>query len=134
VIVTGDLTQSLGAPVKRGDLLYEVAPAQQYRLRLKVDERDITGLALGQRGAVRLASLPGSELDFEVGRITPVSATEEGKHFFYVEAHLDGVDQGQLSPGMTGIARVHVGERSYLWIWFHRAFDRARLWYWRVQA
>jgi biotin carboxyl carrier protein len=39
VIVSGDLTQSLGAPLERGEVLFEVAPLDSYRVVLEVDER-----------------------------------------------------------------------------------------------
>ena len=133
VVVSGDLSQSLGVPVKRGDLLYEIAPVEQYRLLLKVDERDIVALAVGQRGEVNLSSMPGNAISFEISKITPVSVTTEGSNFFYVEAILDDNEgDAGLSPGMTGVAKVDAGERAYMWIWFHRSVDWLRLWYWRL--
>ena len=50
IIVSGDLSQSLGSPVERGQVLFEVAPLDGYRIVLRVDERDIPYVALGQRG------------------------------------------------------------------------------------
>ena len=41
IVVSGDLSQQLGAPVERGNVLFEVAPLNAYRIVLKVDERDI---------------------------------------------------------------------------------------------
>jgi len=48
ILVSGDLSQSLGAPVQRGDLLFEIAPLGQYRVILEVDERDISEVSVGQ--------------------------------------------------------------------------------------
>jgi hypothetical protein len=42
VVVKGDLSQSLGAAVERGNVLFELAPLDSYRVIMKVDERDIT--------------------------------------------------------------------------------------------
>jgi hypothetical protein len=50
IVITGDLSQQLGAPVERGNVLFEVAPLDEYRIVLKVDERDIVELQLGQQG------------------------------------------------------------------------------------
>ena len=36
-IVVGDLSQSLGSPVERGDVLFEVAPLDGFRVVLEVD-------------------------------------------------------------------------------------------------
>jgi multidrug resistance efflux pump len=41
IVVSGDLSQSLGAPIERGQVLFEVAPLDAYRIMLEIDERDI---------------------------------------------------------------------------------------------
>jgi biotin carboxyl carrier protein len=46
-VVNGDLSQSLGAPVERGDVLFEIAPLHGYRVMLSVDEREINVMKLG---------------------------------------------------------------------------------------
>ena len=38
-VVTGDLSQALGSPVERGDIMFELAPLNSYRVILEVDER-----------------------------------------------------------------------------------------------
>jgi hypothetical protein len=53
VVVLGDLSQSLGSPVEKGQVLFEVAPLNSYR-ELRVDERDIAEVAVGQRGPLLL--------------------------------------------------------------------------------
>lgn len=54
VVIKGDLLQSIGAPVKRGQILMVVAPANEYRVILEVDEQDVGAVRVGQRArAVR---------------------------------------------------------------------------------
>ena len=48
VVVTGDLSQTLGAPVEKGKTLFEIAPPNAYRLIVQVDERDVRYVAAGQ--------------------------------------------------------------------------------------
>ncbi len=55
LVTSGDLSQSLGSPVERGEVLYEVAPTDTYRVVLKVDDRDIGLLARGQKGQLKLS-------------------------------------------------------------------------------
>ena len=131
VVVSGDLSQSLGAPVKRGDLLYEAAPLDEYRVVLEVDERDISFVRLGQSGELSLSSMPYLTQTFTVDRIVPASEAEDGGNFFAVEAHLDGNVQ-HLRPGMAGVGKINAGERPLLWIWTHRitAWVRLSLWQW----
>jgi len=129
IVVKGDLSQSLGSPVERGEVLFEVAPLDGYRIILEVDQRDIAEPAPGQRGQLALAALPGQTLPLTVERITPVSIAEDGRNYFRVEAHLDQPVPG-LRPGMEGVAKIEVDRRRYLWIWTHSLTDWLRLLTW----
>lgn len=131
VVVSGDLSQSLGAPVERGNVLFKVAPLDAYRLVLQVDERDLADVTVGQQGRLKLSGMPGAALDFSVARITPVAATEDGSNFFRIEARLQSAPE-LLRPGMEGIGKLDAGERSLLWIWTHRMVDwlKLQLWSW----
>ncbi|MFQ5937794.1 MAG: HlyD family efflux transporter periplasmic adaptor subunit, partial [Acidiferrobacterales bacterium] len=89
IIVSGDLSQSLGAPVETGQVLFEMAPLDAYRVVLRVDERDITAVSVEQSGQLALSSIPNERLSFTVEKITPVSVAEEGRNYVRVEARLD---------------------------------------------
>jgi RND family efflux transporter MFP subunit len=130
LVVAGDLSQQIGAPLQTGQTLFEVAPLQGFRVMLQVDDRDIAGLAQGQRGELLLSGLPARPLAIRVQRITPVSTQQDGRNVFAVEASIDGAGQEALRPGMQGIGKVVVGQRSLLWIWTHGLVDWLRLTFW----
>jgi multidrug resistance efflux pump len=130
VVVSGDLTQAIGAPVKLGDTLFEVAPLDGYRVMLQIDERDIGEVAVGQHGRLALSGFPGDRLDFVVERITPVSKVTDGRNLFGVEARLLRLPP-LLRPGMQGVAKLDVGSRRLGWIWTHRATEWLALAAWR---
>lgn len=129
VITKGDLSQSIGAPAERGQVLFEVAPLDAYRLVLQVDERDTAQLAAGQRGSVVLSAFPADPLPFTVEKVTPVSIAREGRNYFRVEAKLEHTPT-HLRPGMEGVGKIYIGRRLLLWSWTHRAFDWLRLLVW----
>lgn len=129
VIVQGDLSQSLGSPVERGKVLFEIAPLEEYRIILQVDERDINEIKVGQEGNLALRSLAGETLPFKVSRITPVSSQESGRNTFRVEGKLNQSSEN-LRPGMQGVGKVEVGRRRLLWIWTHTLVDWLRLMLW----
>ena len=131
VVVSGDLSQSLGTPVSRGDVLFEIAPLDSYRVILKVDERDISQLRIGQTGALALAGLPGERLSVRVEKITPVASAEEGRNLFRVEAALES-SSSTLRPGMKGVAKIDVDQRNLFWIWTHKLayWLQLRWWIW----
>ncbi len=129
LIVVGDLSQQLGGSVQRGEVLFEVAPLDEYRIVLQVDERDIGDVIQGQRGNLVLSSLPDARLDFTISKVTPVSTASEGRNYFRVEARLDGPTD-RLRPGMEGIGKINVEPRRLIWIWSHELVDWLRLWFW----
>lgn len=131
VLLSGDLSQSLGAPVQAGDVLFELASAKQFRLLLDVDERDAGFIASGQTAELRMASLPEKTWQAELEDVLPVAIVEQGSSVFRLPARLQQ-DASVLRPGMQGIARIHVGSRSLLWVYTHSLLDRLRLLAWQL--
>ncbi|TNG00393.1 MAG: HlyD family efflux transporter periplasmic adaptor subunit [Gammaproteobacteria bacterium] len=129
VVVKGDLSQSLGAAVERGNVLFELAPLDSYRVIMKVDERDITDIKVGQSGILSLTSAPNEKLDLVVEKITPVSVVDEGRNFFRVEAVVKSGGE-KLRPGMEGVGKIHVDQRKLIWIWTHKLTHWLRMWMW----
>ncbi|MCO6412450.1 MAG: HlyD family efflux transporter periplasmic adaptor subunit [Thiogranum sp.] len=130
IVVNGDLSQSLGVPVERGQVLFEVAPLDSYRIMLEVDERDVAHVQAGQQGNMVLSGLPHEQHAFTVERVLPVSAAREGKTVFRVEGSL-GEHAEQLRPGMRGVARIDAGRRKLVWIMTHKLVDWTRLAVWK---
>ena len=129
LVVSGDLSQSLSAPVETGQVLFQVAPLNAYRVMLQVDESDIDHVRLGQTGDLILTAMPQEKLSFRVDKITPVSASEEGRTYFIVEASLEQ-NNNRLRPGMEGYAKIQIDRRRLIWIWTHGLIDWLRLWVW----
>jgi hypothetical protein len=129
IVVKGDLSQALGAPVKKGDVLFEIAPLEDYRVILEVDERDIADVKVSQSGRILLSALPTQPIPFRVEKVTPVSTAREGRNFFRVEAKLEGAPD-RLRPGMEGVGKIEIDRRRLIWIWSHRAIDWLRLFFW----
>jgi RND family efflux transporter MFP subunit len=129
VIIGGDLSQALGAPVERGDALFEVAPLDSYRVMLEVDESQVGVLEPGQLGRLALAGFPADYLSFVVERITPISTAADGRNFFTIEASLENTPEA-LRPGMQGVGKIDIGPRRLIWIWTHRLADWFWLWSW----
>ena len=129
LVVSGDLNQALGSPVKKGQVLFEIAPLGQYHVVLEVEEDDIRDIHVGQQGHLLLSSMVETPVAFTVTRITPVSVAGNGRNFFRVEADME-FKSDLLRPGMTGVAKVAVEERKLIWIWTHKAFNwmRIKLW------
>jgi multidrug resistance efflux pump len=129
LVIKGDLSQSLGSPVERGEILFEVAQTDSYRVVLEVDDRDIGLITVGQRGKMKLSGLPDQLIDIEIKRITPISASEDGRNYFRVEAVMESYSD-LMRPGMEGIAKIDVGKAKLLWIWSRRLVGWLQLFAW----
>ena len=129
MILSGDLSQKLGAPVERGQVLFEVAPLDSFRIALQVEEHEFGDVTAGQHGSLAVNSIPHERFAFTVTKITAVNAVKDGRNRFRVEARLD-TPPARLRPGMEGVGKIEVDERKLVWIWTHSLVDRARLWIW----
>ncbi len=132
MIVSGDLSQALGSPVEKGQVLFTVAPLDAYRVILKIDERDIANVQNGQQGNLVLSGMPRKPLLFTVEKITPVSTAEEGRNYFQVEAKIED-NSDLLRPGMEGVAKIEIDRRKLLWILTHKLVDWRRLSVWKFR-
>ncbi|MCW5650599.1 MAG: HlyD family efflux transporter periplasmic adaptor subunit [Ramlibacter sp.] len=135
IVIKGDLSQTLGAPVQRGEVLLTLAPNDSFRLIVEVDEADISTVRPGQHGELALAAVSDRALGFTTRRIVPVATSSEARNYFEVEAVLDPLASGSapsLRPGLSGVARIHAGERSLAWIVTRRALNWLRLTLWSL--
>jgi multidrug resistance efflux pump len=131
VLIRGDLSRSLGAPVERGDVLFEIAPINEYRLVLMVKENHIRHVQPGQEGELTLTALPDLTLPFRIVKVATVFEQQEGDIVYRTEAVLD-VASALLRPGMSGYGKVSIGKRRYLWIFGHEPLDWLRMKLWRL--
>jgi RND family efflux transporter MFP subunit len=131
VITNGDLSQSVGMPVQRAQVLFEIAPLDSYRVVVRVPDADIAHVAEGAAGSLVLTALPGEQFGLHVVRITPIAEAAEGDNTFRVEARLDAVSD-RLRPNMEGVAKLDAGRHRLIWIWTHHLIEamRLRLWSW----
>jgi RND family efflux transporter MFP subunit len=131
VVVEGDLRQRIGLPVRQGDTLFKLARVDRLYARLEVSERDIRELQGVRAGEIALTARPQETSPIVVSRIEPEAVTKSTGNVFIVDASFPDGPAGWWRPGMTGVAKLDVGERHLLWVLTHRTADflRLRLWW-----
>jgi multidrug efflux pump subunit AcrA (membrane-fusion protein) len=129
LITNGDLSQSVGMPVQRAQVLFEIAPLDSYRVIVRVPDSEIARVATGETGELVLSALPDRHFDLHVVRLTPIAEQSDGNNTFRVEAKLDEVSP-QLRPNMEGVAKLDAGRHLLIWAWTHHLLDAARLFLW----
>lgn len=130
VVLEGDLSKSLRAPVRRGEVLFTIAPRSGYRIILKILDGDIAYIKPGQSGHLTLSSFPGEALPLVVQTVTPVSTPGDGANYFRVEASLATPDS-RLKPGMEGIAKIDIGEANVAWVLTRKLTEWVQLAVWQ---
>lgn len=131
VVVEGDRRDLLAAPVSKGQVLFRVAATDGLYLSLLVPDADIRYLEAGQRGSFALISQPNVRIPIEVTVVVPQAVVEPGQGArFRVLATIEDSPQDWWRPGMTGVAKIEVGSRSWFWVWTHRLINRLRLALW----
>lgn len=132
VLIQGDLSQAIGAPVKQGDALMTVASTARFRVVVDIDESDIARVRPGQPGRMALSALPWDSLAVRVERVTPLGQARDGRNVFEVQAAITEAVPSDVRPGLTGRARVEVGRSPVWWGAVRPLVERLRLLWWSL--
>jgi len=124
VILTPKLQDRIGSYLTEGTELLEVADLEELRARIFVSEYDMYKVQEGARGKLQVEGV-GRLWNSEAVWVAPNSAEADpaltdqsrfkGLHpprFYLVELRVANAE-GQLKPGMTGVARIY-GKRESL--------------------
>ncbi len=128
-VVIGDLKRQIGAPVKAGKVLFEIALLESLRGELSVPEDQIAEVRLKQHGELATASYPDRRLRFVVEHINPVAEVVDQGNVFKVRVQLLET-RPWMRPGMEGVAKITIGRRRYVWLWTRKLANwlRMKLW------
>lgn len=132
LVEDGRLRERIGGAVSKGDILLRLSRMEDLYLQMDVRERDIHAVSLGAEGEIAFTSLPRQTFPIVVSQLDPAAITKEQANIFFVRA--EAVD-GPLEwwrPGMTGVAKIEAGRRTFFWMLTHRLVDwmHLKLWWW----
>lgn len=130
VIAEGDLKKRIGAPVKQGEVLFKVARTDRMYIECEVKENDIHEVRGDATGEIAFASQPKLKFPMKIERIEPVAQTKDQKNVFIVRCRFPDALQPWWRPGMSGVAKINVGKRTFFWIISHRTIDFLRMFFW----
>ncbi|MCK4625166.1 MAG: efflux RND transporter periplasmic adaptor subunit [Phycisphaerae bacterium] len=128
-VISGDLKRQIGAPVKTGNVLFEVAPLKLLRAELSVPEDEIAEVGEGQYGELSAAAYPDRRVQFIVEHINPVAEVVNQQNIFRVRVRLLET-KPWMRPGMEGIAKIDIDQRRYAWLWSRKIINWARMKLW----
>lgn len=135
LILNSNPGNTLGAPVSRGDTLFEIAPADSFEIHLLVDESEIRNVYIGQTGELSLRARPGEVMEFSVQTVHPIAESGNGSSRFRIRANLsDHVDDTVtvLRPGESGQAHLHDGTKNFISLLLSPLYQRLIELKWRL--
>ncbi len=125
VVVSGDIAESEGMPMTRGETLLEIAPLGKMIVEIGVPESEIADVRPGMEVRYYLHAFPSHTIRGKIDRIHPRAELREHDNVFIAEVLLQD-PSGLYRPGMRGRASI-AGDRHPLgWNLFHHAFFAAR--------
>ncbi|HEX2839292.1 MAG TPA: HlyD family efflux transporter periplasmic adaptor subunit [Phycisphaerales bacterium] len=130
-VIAGEIKDKIGAMVKVGDSLFEVADRRTMVVKARVEDRDISFIRPGQTGEVSPKANPALAVPFIVDQIVPLSTAVDGVNAYEVRGRF--VDQQPADwflPGLEGQAKFNTEKRSFAWIVSRRVVDQLRVWLW----
>lgn len=130
VVEDARLKEKIGSPVKEGDILMRLARAEDLYLEISVNERDIHEISTPTVGEIAFASQPSLKFPMNVLRVDPVAVPKDKLNVFLVRADFAEDPEDWFRPGMTGVAKIEVGPRTFFWILTHRLVDFIQLKLW----
>jgi len=130
VIIKGDLSRAIGSPVQRGQVLYEIAPVNEFKLIIQVPEKSIRFVKAGQTGTLRLSAMPQESIAFLVTSVASVYSEHQQDIAYRVEAEIIPDSAQGLRPGMSGYAKIQTEKKPYGWLIGHGLWDWLTLKLW----
>jgi hypothetical protein len=124
LLISGDLKKTEGAPLTRGQTLFEIAPLERMLVEVLIPDREIASVDVGAPVDVRLEAFPQLAFRGTLGKLHPRAEQTEGRNVFLGEVLLDNPEQ-VLRPGMCGRASIRGPVRPLGWNLFHRAYETA---------
>lgn len=129
IVVVGDLKRQIGAPFKKGDVLFKVAALDHLHAEVYVTDDEIAETREGQTGEIAAAAFPDRPVGFTVGRINPVAEVVDQKNVFQVRGVL-ARHEPWMRPGMEGVATIDLGRRSWGYIYSRPILNWLRMELW----
>jgi len=129
-VVEGDQRDRIGAPVKRGDTLFRLARIDSLYVESQVPERDVHEVLGKDSGEIAFVSRPADKHAVTIENVVPAAIAEEAGNTFMVRCRFVDPPDEWARPGMSGVCKLSVGERSLGWILTHRTTDFLRMYFW----
>lgn len=131
IVLNGSLEESEGASVGLGDVLFEVGPVDQLKLKVFIPAEEIASVGIGRPLRIWMDGFEHKRIVGHIQKIAPQSELKDAKNVFVAELTVDNSDLS-FRPGMKGRVRIDCQHHRICWNLFHKPWNflRSRLAWW----
>ena len=130
VVLSGNMTERVGSAMRKGELMFELAPLSGYSVSIEAAQQDINSLAIGQKGELKLTAMPFDDFPVGLQRISPAASDNSPTSSFNIRASLDAQNP-LFRPGMKGVVHIEAGQSIRAWVLSRDFIFWARMQLWR---
>lgn len=121
IVVQGDWFQNEGAPIDRGETLFEISPLDTMQIETRLTTEDLGSILPGTEVVAHFDAAHSLQWTGTLERIDPRGQVIDSKVIFVADVQVPNTEFS-LRPGMKGSARLVAGNRSLGWLLFHRPY------------
>lgn len=118
VVLKSELEDADGAPLSKGQVLFEIAPLEKVKIKVFISQQDVALIGEGMETVVSIESI-NQKLTGNIIKIHPQAETFENESVFVAEVEFEN-ENNELKPGMRGYAVVIGDSRPIGWILFRK--------------
>ncbi len=122
IVVQGNVDESNGLPVARGETLFEIASLDRMRLDIQLTTKDLATIQVGQVVTLRVDADHSQTWMAKIIRIAPRASIRDTKAVFIATAEIDNPNRS-LRPGMNGHVCISAGTKSIGWLLFSQPYE-----------
>lgn len=125
MVLTGELEKLSGAPVRMGQVLFEVAQLDPLRIELEVPAIDYFYLKSGQEVSIRFEGFLSEDFQGVIASVRPRSEVRDSSNVFVAELEIANPDF-RVRPGVQGYATITGDRFPIAWNLFHKTWEALR--------
>lgn len=117
--------------IQQQNNLLAVANLDTVRVLIKLSEKDLDAIKVGQKTKVKTRSFPWISFYGEVSKVSYQAEKRKNKKIFLITSKVPNPEL-RLKPGMTGQAKIYCGKRNIFNLLTHRfvRYLRVEVWSW----
>ncbi len=128
-VVTPFVQRILNQYLVAGDEVCRIVDMDTVQIEMMVPEKEMADVKPAYPILMKVRSYPTDEFEGRVDFIAPVAETVFNQRFIKIRTEVSN-EEGMLKPEMTGVAKIHAGQRRIISLMTRRIIRWVRIEYW----